>query len=174
MKPSLVVEVEFSEWTPEGHVRHASFKGVRTDKPPKEIRREAIQTAVSPRGATSVKVTNPGRVIDDTTGITKLELVRYYESIADRMLPHLKDRPLSLVRAPEGIAKPQFFQKHAETRVPGLTELPASLWPGHGALLAANSVEAIVAAAQMNVVDVSHVEFRGAPHRYTRSLYSGS
>lgn len=153
VKPSIVVEVEFSEWTPEGHVRHASFKGVRTDKPAKEIRREAVQTAVSPQGATSVKVTNPGRVIDDSTGITKLELVRYYESIAERMLPHLKDRPLSLVRAPKGIAKPQFFQKHAETRIPGLTELPASLWPSHAALLAADSIDAIVAAAQMNVIE---------------------
>ncbi|MGN8554625.1 UNVERIFIED_CONTAM: DNA ligase D, partial [Microbacterium sp. SLM126] len=153
VKPKMVVEVEFSEWTPEGHVRHASFKGVRKDKPPMQIRREAIQTAVAPQGVTSVKVTNPGRVIDVSSGITKLELVRYYESIAERMLPHLKDRPLSLVRAPEGIGKPQFFQKHAETAIPGLTELPASLWPGHGSLLAANSPEAIVAAAQMNVIE---------------------
>lgn len=58
-----------------------------------------------------------------------------------------------MVRAPESIAKTQFFQKHAETRIPGLTELPASLWPSHAALLAANSVDAIVAAAQMNVVE---------------------
>ncbi|WP_137925346.1 DNA ligase D [Cupriavidus sp. 2SB] len=153
VKPKMVVEVEFSEWTPEGHVRHASFKGVRKDKPPMQIRREAIQTAVAPQGVTSVKVTSPGRVIDESSGITKLELVRYYESISERMLPHLKDRPLSLVRAPEGIGKPQFFQKHAETAIPGLTELPASLWPGHGSLLAANSPEAIVAAAQMNVIE---------------------
>jgi len=153
VQPKLVVEAEFSEWTPEGHVRHASFKGMRADKPAKQIRREALQTSVAPQGVTSVRVTNPGRVIDDSSGITKLELVRYYESIAERMLPHLKDRPLSLVRAPEGIGKPQFFQKHTETAIPGLTELPAPLWPGHAALLAANSAEAIVAAAQMNVVE---------------------
>ncbi|MBY4898710.1 DNA ligase D [Cupriavidus sp. AU9028] len=153
VKPSLVAEVEFSEWTPEGHVRHASFKGLRADRPVRSVQRETAQTSVSPKGVASVRVTNPDRVIDDTAGITKLELVRYYESIAERMLPHLQDRPLSLVRAPEGIGKPTFFQKHAETPIPGLSELPARLWPGHAALLVANSAEAIVTAAQMNVVE---------------------
>lgn len=98
-------------------------------------------------------MTNPERVIDKANDITKVELVRYYESVASRMLPHLRDRPLSLVRAPEGIDAPTFFQKHAETAMPGLTEQPASLWPGHAALLTADSPEAIVAAAQMKVVE---------------------
>ncbi len=101
----------------------------------------------------AIKVTNPERVIDKSQGITKVELVRYYESVAGRMLPHLKDRPLSLVRAPDGIDAPTFFQKHAEAAMPGLTEQPASLWPGHAALLTADSPEAIVAAAQMNLVE---------------------
>lgn len=153
VRPTLVADVEFSEWTPEGHVRHASFKGLRTDHAAKSIRREAVQTAVTPHGMAAIKVTNPERVIDKSQGITKVELVRYYESIAGRMLPHLKDRPLSLVRAPDGIDAPMFFQKHAETAMPGLTEQPASLWPGHSALLTADSPEAIVAAAQMNVVE---------------------
>ncbi|NYI02726.1 DNA ligase D [Cupriavidus plantarum] len=153
VQPKMVVEVEFSEWTPEGHVRHASFKGVRTDIAASSVRQEAVQTVVAPQGVTSVKVTNPERIIDPSTGITKLELVRYYESIADRMLPHLKNRPLSLVRAPDGVAKTTFFQKHADTAMPGLTELDPDLWPGHSALLAANSADAIVAAAQMNVIE---------------------
>ncbi|MBP0639618.1 DNA ligase D [Cupriavidus sp. AcVe19-6a] len=153
VRPTLVAEVEFSEWTPEGQVPHASFKGLRTDHAAKSIRREAVQTAVTPHGMAAIKVTNPERVIDKSEGITKVELVRYYESIARRMLPHLKDRPLSLVRPPEGIDAATFFQKHAETAMPGLTEQPASLWPGHAALLTADSPEAIVAAAQMNVVE---------------------
>ncbi|GAB7549971.1 DNA ligase D [Cupriavidus sp. 8B] len=153
VKPTLVAEVEFSEWTPEGQVRQASFKGLRADHPAKSIRREAIQTAVTPHGVSAIKVTNPDRVIDKSTGITKVELVRYYASVAERMLPHLKDRPLSLVRAPEGIDAPTFFQKHAETAIPGLTEQLPSLWPGHAALLTADSADAIVAAAQMNVVE---------------------
>ncbi|TDF62926.1 DNA ligase D [Cupriavidus sp. L7L] len=153
VKPTLVAEVEFTEWTPEGQVRHASFKGLRTDHAPKSIRREAVQTAVTPHGVSAIKVTNPDRVIDKSEGITKVELVRYYESVAELMLPHLQNRPLSLVRAPEGIDAQTFFQKHAETAMPGLTEQPSSLWPGHAALLTADSSEAIVAAAQMNVVE---------------------
>ncbi|WP_349606790.1 MULTISPECIES: DNA ligase D [Cupriavidus] len=153
VKPSLVAEVEFSEWTAEGHVRHAIFKGLRSDLQAKSVRKEAIRASVAPQGVSSVKVTNPDRVIDPATGITKLDLVRYYESVASLMLPHLKDRPLSLVRAPEGIAGTMFFQKHTETAIPGLTELPRGRWPGHAPLLVANSVEAIVAAAQMNVVE---------------------
>lgn len=153
VRPKLVAEVEFTEWTPDGQVRHASFKGLRTDHTVKSIRREAVQTAVTPHGVAAIKVTNPERVIDRSKGITKVELVRYYESVAAVMLPHLADRPLSLVRAPEGIDAPTFFQKHAETAMPGLTEQPVSLWPGHAALLTADSPEAIVAAAQMNVVE---------------------
>ena len=101
----------------------------------------------------SIKVTNPERVIDPSTGLTKLDLVRYYESIAERMLPHLKDRPVSLVRAPEGITGELFFQKHPETRMPGLRELDPSLWPGHSALLAVDTPDALVSAAQMNTVE---------------------
>jgi bifunctional non-homologous end joining protein LigD len=92
-------------------------------------------------------------VVDPSTGLRKLDLVRYYESIAERMLPHLKDRPVSLVRAPDGIGGELFFQKHPETRMPGLTELAASLWPGHAALLSVGDAQALVAAAQMNVVE---------------------
>ncbi|GLC91865.1 ATP-dependent DNA ligase [Cupriavidus sp. TA19] len=153
VRPTLVAEIEFSDWTPEGQIRHASFKGLRSDRPARSVRREAVQTAVTPHGMAAIKVTNPDRIIDKARGITKVELVRYYESVASLMLPHLADRPLSLVRAPEGIDAPTFFQKHAETAMPGLTERPASLWPGHGALLTADSADAIVAAAQMNVVE---------------------
>jgi bifunctional non-homologous end joining protein LigD len=100
-----------------------------------------------------VKVTNPDRVIDPSTGLKKVDLVRYYESVADWMLPHLANRPVSLVRAPQGIAGELFFQKHPETRMPGLKELDPALWPGHASLLSVDSVDALVAAAQMNVVE---------------------
>ncbi len=159
VKPQMVVEVAFSEWTPDGHVRHPTFRGVRSDKPGKDITREQAKT---PAGAsdgpatgriTSVKVTHPERVIDPSTGLKKIDLVRYYESIAEWMLPHLKDRPVSLVRAPTGITGELFFQKHPETKMPGLTELDPALWPGHSALLAVNSADSLVAAAQMNTIE---------------------
>jgi bifunctional non-homologous end joining protein LigD len=159
VKPEVVVEVAFSEWTPDGHVRHPTFRGLRSDKPGKDITRER---ATAPTGAaqlppagrtTSVKVTNPDRTIDPSTGLKKVDLVRYYESIADWMLPHLKGRPASLVRAPDGVAGKQFFQKHDEAKLPGLTQLDADLWPGHDALLAVDTAQALVSAAQMNVIE---------------------
>jgi len=159
VKPQMVVEVAFSEWTPDGHVRHPTFRGVRSDKPSKAITRErATGVAGAPAAAptprvTRIKITNPERVIDPATGLKKVNLVHYYESIAEWMLPHLKDRPVSLVRAPQGITGEHFFQKHPETKVPGLTELDPALWPGHSALLAVNSADSLVAAAQMNTVE---------------------
>ena len=78
-----------------------------------------------------IKVSHPERVIDASTGITKLELVRYYESVADWMLPHLKGRPCSLVRGPSGVGGELFFQKHIESlQITGIKELDAALWPG--------------------------------------------
>lgn len=155
VKPQMVVEVNYTEWTPDGRVRHPVFKGVRSDKPATAITRErALAPPPGPKGAaTSVKVTNPERVIDPASGLTKLDLVRYYESVAEWILPHLQDRPVSLVRAPTGITGQLFFQKHPESRMPGLTELDPVLWPGHSALLAVSSAQALVAAAQMNVVE---------------------
>ena len=163
VEPRLVAEVSFAEWTPDGHVRQAVFQGLRLDKPAKSVTRElarlhvgAPARASSPAAApaSSVKVTNPERVIDPSTGLTKVALVRYYESIAERLLPHLKDRPVSLVRAPEGITGELFFQKHPETRMPGLRTLDQALWPGHAALLAIDSVDALLSAAQMNTVEL--------------------
>ncbi|KWR91256.1 DNA ligase D [Cupriavidus sp. IDO] len=153
VQPVLVAEVAFAEWTADGLVRQASFKGLRTDKPASGITREAAKTAASAPAPSAVKVTHPERVIDPSTGMTKLDLVRYYESVADWMLPHLKDRPLSLLRAPNGIIEELFFQKHPESKMPGLKEHDPTLWPGHGALLTVDNMDALVSAAQMNVVE---------------------
>jgi len=160
VKPTRVVEVAFSEWTPDGHVRHPTFRGLRADKPSGSIVRErpkSLGVGSAPRSeamkTTSVKVTNPDRVIDPSTGFRKVDLVRYYESIAEFMLPHLKGRPISLVRAPTGITGELFFQKHPETKMPGMKELDPNLWPGHAALLSVDSQDSLVAAAQMNVVE---------------------
>jgi len=156
VKPTLVAEVSFGDWTPDGHIRHAKFEGLRDDKPAQAITRE---TATVPAGLPSnkvgtVKVSNPERVIDPSTGLKKLDLVRYYEGIAERMLPHLKGRPVSLVRAPSGITGQIFFQKHDDKlTIPGLRELEPALWPGHPALLEVPTAEALANAAQMNVIE---------------------
>jgi bifunctional non-homologous end joining protein LigD len=101
-----------------------------------------------------VRVSNPQRVIDAASGLRKIDLVRYYEAVASLMLPHLKGRPVALVRAPEGVGGERFFQRHAGgLRIPGLHVLDARLWPGHEALIEIASVEGLVGAAQMNVVE---------------------
>ena len=157
VRPELVAEVSFREWTPDGHIRHAVFVALRLDKPAREVTREVAGpapgsgTPVAAPAGSSIKVTNPERVIDPSTGITKVTLVRYYESVAERILPHLKDRPVSLVRAPDGVAGELFFQKHPETRIPGLRE--RVLVPGEPPWLFVDDGAALVAAAQMNTVE---------------------
>ena len=160
VRPTAVVEVAFSEWTPDGQIRHATYRGTRTDKPASSIVRERPQATggvpakpASPRKAPSIKVTNPNRVVDPTTGFKKLDLVRFYESVADWILPHLKGRPVSLVRAPEGITGQLFFHKHPDTKMPALTELDADLWPGHTSLMSVDTAEALLSAAQMNTIE---------------------
>jgi bifunctional non-homologous end joining protein LigD len=153
VRPQLVAEVRFAGWTPAGHVRHAVFIALREDKSARDVRREKNAVVhASPRGG--IKVSNPQRIIDVTSGLTKLDLVRYYESVGERMLPHLAGRPTSLVRGPDGVSGQLFFQKHDEGQsIPGLRVLDAALWPGHQPMLEVPSVDAIVAAAQMNVIE---------------------
>jgi bifunctional non-homologous end joining protein LigD len=176
VEPRLVAEVTFAEWTPDEQIRHATFEGLRIDKPAEQVRRELARpvaagptTKAGGKGASKhaagadavaasnrrqVKVSHPERVIDASTGLTKLDLVRYYESVADWMVPHLKGRPCSLVRGPEGVGGELFFQKHAEQlRIPELKSLDPALWPGHQALLEVPSALALAGAAQMNVIE---------------------
>jgi bifunctional non-homologous end joining protein LigD len=101
------------------------------------------------------KISNAGRVIDEVTGLKKIDLVRYYDDIAEWALPYLQDRPVSLVRAPSGIQGELFFQKHEErAKIIGITRLPKALHPNHPPLLAVDLHEALVGLAQMNVVEL--------------------
>lgn len=160
VQPTLVAEVGFAEWTPDHQIRHASFEGLRSDKPAHAVVREEPAPpapAASKRrtGArTMPQVTHPERVIDPSTGLTKLDLVRYYESVAPWMVPHLKGRPCGLLRGPVGLEGPLFFQRHLDKlHIQGVKELDPSLWPGHAPLLDIPSAPALLAAAQMNVIE---------------------
>ncbi|MGE8160375.1 DNA ligase D [Paraburkholderia sp. NPDC080076] len=153
VRPELVAEVEFAEWTAEGVVRQASFKGLRVDKPARHVVRES-GVALAPAPVSQVKITHPERIVDPSSGVTKLDLVRYYESVAQWILPHLAARPLAMVRAPTGISGELFFQKHAEkTGMPGLKEHDRGLWLNHPPLLTIDTLDALMSAAQMNVVE---------------------
>ncbi|MCY7306033.1 MAG: DNA ligase D [Rhodoferax sp.] len=167
--PTLVVEVSFGAWTRAAHIRHAVFRGLRTDKDARAIVREKalhVNTArlVSTPGRTPAhkmsrypQITNPQRVIDARTGTTKLDLVRYYDVVGKLMMQHLKGRPVSLVRAPDGVDGQLFFQKHAETgKLPGIRQigpLDPALTNSHPALLEVVSAQGLLSAAQWNVVE---------------------
>jgi bifunctional non-homologous end joining protein LigD len=154
LRPELVAEVRFAGFTPAGHVRHAVFVALRSDKPARDVRREPVARPAWPVAPTRLKVTHPERVIDPSTGLTKLDLVRYYDSVAERMLPHLAGRPLALVRGPEGVAGALFFQKHDEGGgLAGVHALDPALAPGHPPLVEVAGAEGLVAAAQMNVIE---------------------
>ncbi|HEU4969741.1 DNA ligase D, partial [Sphingomonas sp.] len=111
VKPELVAEIAFTEFTADNVVRHGSFIGLREDKKPAEVKPEKpVEPPAAPE--TSVRISNPERVIYPDSGITKGQLAAYYAQVSGIMLPWLANRPISLVRCPQGRAKKCFFQKH--------------------------------------------------------------
>ncbi|GAB7550841.1 DNA ligase D [Novosphingobium sp. 11B] len=108
--PKLVAEVAFAELTGEGRVRHGSFLGLRIDKKARAVTPEKAQAP--PRAEIAVKISNRERVIFPESGNSKGDLADYYAAVAPLMLPFVTNRPISLVRCPQGRAKKCFFQKH--------------------------------------------------------------
>ena len=159
VQPRLVAEVRFADWTRSGHLRHAVFVALRSEKDPRHVTREAAadaDTAARPGAASTptVRVTHADRVIDTSTGITKGELVAYYQQVGELIMPHLKNRPVALVRAPQGTAGTLFFQKHAETdKLPGVRQLDPALYPSHPPLLRVMNPQGVLSSAQWNVVE---------------------
>ncbi len=163
VKPQLVAEIAFAEFTADNVVRHASFISLREDKAARDVVKEDVAPAeagVAPVGSakaqdTGIKITNPDRIIFPGDGITKGQLAVYYAKIGPVMLPWIADRPVSLVRCPQGRAKQCFFQKHdagsfgdAVHKVPirekdGGTE--DYLW--------LDSIDGLVAAVQMGSIE---------------------
>ncbi|WP_020179441.1 DNA ligase D [Methylopila sp. M107] len=113
VRPELVAEVEFRAWTGDHHLRHASFRGLREDKPAAEVVREAAPAGKAPKAGTlGVKLTHPERVYWPDAGVTKQGLAEYYMEVWPKIAPFVVGRPLSLLRCPGGVAKQCFFQKH--------------------------------------------------------------
>jgi bifunctional non-homologous end joining protein LigD len=119
VEPRLVAEVEFSEFTGDGRLRHPRFKGLREDKPGRAPRRERPEPVPAPsQPSLELRLTNPDKVLYPEQGITKRELAEHYLAVAERMLPHVAGRPLMLLRCPEGRRKSCFFYKHPGEGVP--------------------------------------------------------
>ncbi len=122
LEPVLVAEIKFAEWTEENLLRQASFKGLRRDKDPRDIKMEHVEDEVQleERPATDnknliiggIKITNPDKVLFEELKITKADVVRYYAQVSERMLPYVRNRILSIVRCPKGISQSCFFKKH--------------------------------------------------------------
>jgi bifunctional non-homologous end joining protein LigD len=111
VRPRLVCEVEFAEWTHDGHLRAPSFQGLRDDKPAREVRHEEAD-------AGRVKLSNLEKVFFPDDGITKGDLIDYYRTVAPVLVPHLRDRPFTMRRYPDGAYGKAFFQKDAPSHMP--------------------------------------------------------
>ncbi len=110
--PDLVAEVEFRAWTADGVVRHASFRGLREDKSPRDVTKESGTVAAEPK-STPVRLTHPDRIYWQDVGVTKQGLADYYSEVWPRIAPFIVNRPLALLRCPDGVGGQCFFQKHA-------------------------------------------------------------
>ena len=137
LKPELVAEVEFAGWTDGGNIRQAAFKGLRQDKPAKEIRAErpamtgiakpvvrSVKSSAKSAEVMGVAISKPDKALwpdgGDGEAVTKLDLARYFEAVGEWMIVHLKGRPCSVLRAPDGIKGETFFQRHG---MPGGSDL---------------------------------------------------
>jgi bifunctional non-homologous end joining protein LigD len=125
VRPEVVCEMAFSEWTNDGSMRHPRFEGLRPDKEPLGVKREESkplrESAASKEASTAqseVEFTHRDKIFFPKHKYTKGDVVKYYESMAEYILPYLKDRPLSLFRQPQGINGEGFFQKNVE-HLPG-------------------------------------------------------
>jgi bifunctional non-homologous end joining protein LigD len=201
VEPKLVAEVGFTAWTADGQLRHPTFEGLREDKSPREVVRErsrrvaksardSARSASKPRKARAspaaatrekreavagVVITHPTRVLFSETGTTKLDLAQFYEQVAPLLLPHIVDRPLSIVRCPSGTSGACFFQKHAGPGFPaavGSVEVPEA--SGKARYLSIDSLEALISLVQMGALELhpwgSRNDRLEAPDRATFDL----
>lgn len=171
LKPELVAEIEFAGWTGDGMVRQAAFKGLREDKPAEEVETElpadpdATQTP-TPRPSRArggradvmgVGISHPDKALwpdaEDGRPVSKQELAEYFAAVGDWMLPHIKGRPCSLVRAPDGVDGEMFFQRHAGMGTSNLFEL-VHVFGDKKPYLQIDRIEALAAAAQVGGIEL--------------------
>jgi bifunctional non-homologous end joining protein LigD len=174
-KPVLVAEIEYAGFTSDGLIRQASFKGLREDKPAQEVSPEppaplsttlaepataAAPATVRPKGSSvvmGVAISHADKALwpDDGSGapITKLDLARYFEAVGAWMMPHLKGRPCSLIRAPDGVGGERFFQRHAGKGTSSLLEL-VTVFGDREPYLQIDRIEGLAAVAQTAAVEL--------------------
>ncbi|MEX2534924.1 MAG: DNA ligase D [Trueperaceae bacterium] len=167
VRPELVVEVEFTEWTRDGSLRHPTFRGLREDREPEEIKVNSsnMDPGYAPSKTSSkkddeavvagVRLSSPERVLYPEQGATKLALARYYEEIAEWILPQIENRPLSLVRCPQGREQQCFFQKHpAETMAKEIARIEIEESDGPAPYLYVRSLPDLISLVQIGVLEL--------------------
>ncbi len=198
VRPELVAEIQYAGFTGDGSIRQASFKGLREDKPAQEVEAETPAPAtttelsepapttiktktVTPRGSTpvmGVTISHADKPLwpdaNDGKPVTKLELAQYYEAVGEWMLRHVRGRPCSMIRMPDGINGEQnFFQRHsAKGQSSLITEV--EVWGDRKPYIEFNRVEALIAAAQTGALELhpwnSEPDFPEQPGRLVFDL----
>ena len=169
LKPKLVAEIEFAGWTADNNIRQAAFKGLREDKPAREVEAEMptrhqvanpiVTRSSAKKGAEvmGVAISNPDKALwpdgGDGKPVTKLDLANYFEAVGGWMIGYLKGRPCSVVRAPDGIDGETFFQRHAMTGTSKLLEL-VKVSGDRKPYLQIDRVEGLAAVAQSGGVEL--------------------
>jgi bifunctional non-homologous end joining protein LigD len=199
VRPELVAQVAFGEWTADRKMRHPRFLGLREDKPAAEVVREvaaSVEPPAAPRPAATsgprppaasgseeaevagVRLTHAGRLLYPSLGTTKRDLARFYESIAEWILPHLKDRPTTLVRCPDGVDKPCFYQKHVGYWAPeSVRRVKIREKTKVGDYLVVDSLPALIGLVQIGILEIhtwnSVVDRLERPDRFVIDLDPG-
>ena len=180
LKPELVAEIQFAGWTADGLVRHAAFKGLREDKPAGEVVAEKPASpstadvpdpeieAETPTQSKSfrkggkanvmgVLISNPEKTLwpdaNDGKPVTKVELAQYHEAVGPWLIDHIRGRPCSIIRTPDGIGGEQFFQRHATPGTSNLIEL-VTVFGDKKPYLQVDRVEGLAAIAQIGGVEL--------------------
>ena len=118
VEPRLVAQVRFGEWTHDGHLRHPSYLGLRDDKSADEVQLDEPLPEVIRKGKRELRLSNLDKPFWPDEGITKGDLLRYYQAVAPVLVPHLRDRPFTMRRYPDGAYGKAFFQKAAPSHMP--------------------------------------------------------
>jgi len=178
LEPELVAEIKFAGWTDDRQLRQASFKGLRTDKEPREIKRETEEpdssmksqvTEVADTAGTGapagtaesgsviikgIRISNPDRVVFEETKITKADVAGYYEKVSERMMPYLRNRILSIVRCPRGITGSCFYKKHPGPDSKGIVTMPVKNGSGEEEeYFYINDASGLISEAQMGTIE---------------------